>query len=923
MADDLRVRLSADVSGFNQGMEQATDTVHKFQENADKATDSVKDFGKTSSVSTKELLNQIKGMTNAGKSVSNYRRQLSQMQRDIMDLTVNYRNMTAEMQNSDLGRATLQRINELTQKAGEYKDAMLDAQASVKALASDTANWDAAKQGIDAISSSLQGIVSAGVLGEKSTEDLVKVIAKLKGVEAATNAVIKVGNALQKQSALMMGISRIQTLALVKAKNLETIATGKATIAQKIFNTVAKANPYVLLATAILAVVGAIAGLVAITKKHNSETKKASDYEKDFKDKLQSTKEAAGETLAKFSLLQSQYRTLRSEGEKNKWIKENSDKFNELNLSINDVNDADDVFIKNASKVVRAMMLRAEAAAMMNMYQEEYVEAYKESLKIKEGRAQDYMSSSTVRNNWKKAGLQSGVDYVNNPITMQSTAGAFSQSVYSLTPEGKKKMDEYFNSLGEEAMLQFNEGAQDIINDISAKIAEAERLENEVGHFGKNDKNNPKGKPDKPEVKPDEGSLAAAQKIVSDLQTKLNNMSPENEEFEKTKEELQAAEKEVERIQALLKNPEVKEVEIIPENSLAEANHFVQEFQKQLQDLDPNTDEFKEVLELLNIWKKRAEEINNIISGKKEVEVEVKTKLDIYEDIRKQASDIQANFDIGAISESDARKQIEELNQKLAKENLTVRVSLEVDSHSLADTIDSIREKFDTISDAVASPIQAIDGIIGAFERMNKVFEDPDASAWDQFFAVFSVGESIISAVSTVMGVLTTVTDLLTVSKEKNAAASAAEAAATAANTTATVTDTGATITNAAAHGAAAAAEGGQSVASVPYIGPILAIAAIAAIMAAIIAMLASAKGFATGGVVGGNSYTGDKILARLNSGELILNKDQQESLWKQLNPPITDVHNTVNTGGEVTFKVHGQDLVGCLNNYNKKTSKI
>jgi len=41
---------------------------------------------------------------------------------------------------------------------------------------------------------------------------------------------------------------------------------------------------------------------------------------------------------------------------------------------------------------------------------------------------------------------------------------------------------------------------------------------------------------------------------------------------------------------------------------------------------------------------------------------------------------------------------------------------------------------------------------------------------------------------------------------------------------------------------------------------------------------------FATGGIVGGSSYYGDKILARVNSGELILNQNQQKNLDSQLN---------------------------------------
>ena len=37
---------------------------------------------------------------------------------------------------------------------------------------------------------------------------------------------------------------------------------------------------------------------------------------------------------------------------------------------------------------------------------------------------------------------------------------------------------------------------------------------------------------------------------------------------------------------------------------------------------------------------------------------------------------------------------------------------------------------------------------------------------------------------------------------------------------------------------------------------------------------------FATGGIVGGNEYSGDKILARVNSGEMILNAQQQANLF-------------------------------------------
>lgn len=54
---------------------------------------------------------------------------------------------------------------------------------------------------------------------------------------------------------------------------------------------------------------------------------------------------------------------------------------------------------------------------------------------------------------------------------------------------------------------------------------------------------------------------------------------------------------------------------------------------------------------------------------------------------------------------------------------------------------------------------------------------------------------------------------------------------------------------------------------------------------------------YATGGVVPGNSYQGDKVLARVNSGEMILNRQQQAQLFAALNRP-----NTTNNFGNVNF---------------------
>ena len=75
-------------------------------------------------------------------------------------------------------------------------------------------------------------------------------------------------------------------------------------------------------------------------------------------------------------------------------------------------------------------------------------------------------------------------------------------------------------------------------------------------------------------------------------------------------------------------------------------------------------------------------------------------------------------------------------------------------------------------------------------------------------------------------------------------------------------------------------------------------------------------KGYNTGGIIEGNSIHGDKVLARVNSGEMVLNKRQQSNLFRQLNN-ATNNNNVV--GNNVVFTIHGADLIGAIDNYNSK----
>nr|WP_319571418.1 hypothetical protein [uncultured Draconibacterium sp.] len=87
----------------------------------------------------------------------------------------------------------------------------------------------------------------------------------------------------------------------------------------------------------------------------------------------------------------------------------------------------------------------------------------------------------------------------------------------------------------------------------------------------------------------------------------------------------------------------------------------------------------------------------------------------------------------------------------------------------------------------------------------------------------------------------------------------------------------------------------------------------IATAVSGVLAAFASIPSFATGGIIAGTSTTGDNILARVNSGEMILNNSQQRRLFETLNG------NNSGISGDVEFKISGNNLVGVLNNHSKR----
>lgn len=138
--------------------------------------------------------------------------------------------------------------------------------------------------------------------------------------------------------------------------------------------------------------------------------------------------------------------------------------------------------------------------------------------------------------------------------------------------------------------------------------------------------------------------------------------------------------------------------------------------------------------------------------------------------------------------------------------------------------------------------------------------------------------------------------------------------------------DTATTNANTTAEVANAGAKAMSAHSGIPFVGIALGLAGVAAIIAA----MSSMPHFATGGIVPGTSFTGDKVPALLNSGEMILNGAQQGNLFKILNGGMYDSlsrtisplpeNSEIRLSSNITIR--GDSLYLALNNYMKRTGK-
>lgn len=405
MAESV-VKLKVDSAEYNNKIKRASDSLIAMAENA-------KRTGAALSLADKEEVAFVASLGKMQTAAKSAKGKLREMTQSIADLTSHYRELSAIDKNSEYGKALKKSIEELTQRAGNLRDVMDDTAAAIGNVATDTQFANGMNMMTNAVGQCASAVV-AWTGGGKEMEQVIKDLAKIQTTIAAVKALTE---AFQKQNMVLMK------------------------------------NPYVLAATAVAALATVIGKLTSST---HEETYAERQHREALEEKTKKMKEYANSvastiknSLADYEMLRRGYLEL-SKADISNWIKNNSDEFKKLGLSIKSAADAENAFVNNTQKVYEAFIARASAAAIQNKVEEimsKRIEAELNKENISQQfKAGDQISGTAI----KRYGLINGVDYyqkkgqVGNFYTEAGAAKAGSTANSNITSQWDKELNELY-----------------------------------------------------------------------------------------------------------------------------------------------------------------------------------------------------------------------------------------------------------------------------------------------------------------------------------------------------------------------------------------------------------------------------------------------------------------------------------------------
>ena len=898
MANRVSVEVSANVQGFQQGMQAASQSAQQYETDMRKVSD----------------------------STVNFNQELRKAKREAQNLAAGYAKLDAAAKQSAFGQEMKRQLDAAKQAAADYIDMQGDLQQELRNMASDTKALDTLSEGLGVIGDVTS--VTLGIIAQftGNEEDAQRAVVAFTTATSAANAVIKIANALQPYSNIMKKIGTLQDKAAAAAIKLKTSAEGKgilttkaATAAQAAFNKIAAMNPYVLLAMAIVGVVAAIGTFIAFTgdaedaeDKMQKEIEETNKRLEEQRDQLLQTSGSMYNTASRLDHLYAEYLQTNNEIRKTEILTEAAAEFKKLGMEVNNLADAQRIFKEHGNDVIELIRLQGDVAAITAMR----FEAFKKSMKMLMGEGYTVSAARIMAGyneevmkfdkeldnlNAKAAKLNKKLNIKPKVFKETKTTTKTTNKVDVVVEDGslQKLKDELANLEKKKINLNIKgEQLKKLQKEINAKKKEIEDKEIELG------------------IRAKRGSLEDITKQISEIDDKINKLDPVLDEVKIKK--LQIDKKALEEAKKKIED-KFKEVVITGKGFKSDAQKgSVQwsrdkvSYLKQMMEIEVDDERYQY---WLNRYK---EEKKNLDALEIKVEADLdETKKGSLEWLGKKKQKYQAILETSVVGSPEWKDALANIN-KITKEEQKIQLKIEVSGMSTLDKTFKMLDGF-----------HAIDNIVGSFESLTSAIGE-NQNAWEIFMAAISTFESIMEGINAVTEIYNMLSVKSTATKIADAAASGSAAAATstqaAAEGTAVAPAAAATVANKALEASyldLASAMIFAAHAYIPFAGVGIAagfISSMLAIQAATKATTMSMMAFAEGGIVGGSSYSGDRILARVNSGEMILNDKQQRHLFELLDSDAMPKAGGTNV--TVQGVIRGTDLLLVQKNTNKVRSK-
>lgn len=615
----------------------------------------------------------------------------------------------------------------------------------------------------------------------------------------------------------------------------------------------------------------------------------ADDVKEAYDSSLKST---YSDLMEKYEKLKAGWKSLSTEQQKTAWIKQNQSAFHDLRLKIDDVADAENIFNKKTNAVVDAFKQRAMAAAyaakLTALYQKQIAlldkkqkttkdiadDAKRGGRNAKEG---DLIPEGWRNERYGKVG--------NDGIWRFSKVGAERYSGTNTT--GNKQVggiDKELNSINrqiDDTQKQLSGRLKSASNFITADTPRTSTTPTKTTPSPKTD-NTPKTHIEKlqDQLKKAQDELGNATTIDAKIKAdaKVQDIQGEIDEATKGKVTIGAqvdssyivqgsdADKRLSRNNAQQRIDRIKQdydIGIVTDKTDAQRDiddinkqltemglkpievHWethTEELQRQLQDAQREFDNATTIEAKLKASAKLADlqtQIDTETKGRLTIAADVEPsyieqgsiadKRQSYSNAQTKASRIQQDFEIGIIGKDKAKKQIEDLNKQLAKLGKSVKpIKLDINSKDIAKiqslfnidvtNFESVKGAFTSIQGIVDPTAKGLAAAGASCEMLGSAMQQlgSDSAAGKAGMIMAAIGQIVLSFAQALSSCKTWVDWL--------------------------------------AFGISGTAQ--------------------------MISLIATVSKFATGGIVGGNQKSGDNVLVRVNSGEMILNAAQQARLF-------------------------------------------